>query len=117
MYGWTQECKRQQELSCEQQDLEKRLAELYSTVDGGADACADLTAPRGEPHIIVSGLQKYSTLTLLPGAARTLLLNGEVRAPLLLGGVPAQQLLAGTRRILLRMSCQENDLTLLNFPL
>lgn len=47
MYGWSQECKKQQELNCEQQDGERRLAELYATIEGGADACADLTAPRG----------------------------------------------------------------------
>lgn len=62
MYGWTQECKRQQELNCEQQDLEKRLAELYGTVEGGADACADLTAPRGETLTLTAQLP-VKTLT------------------------------------------------------
>lgn len=48
MYGHQQECARQAEARCETQDLEKRLAELYSCLDGGED-CADLTAPRGAP--------------------------------------------------------------------
>ncbi len=45
-YGYKQEVLRLQEERCEQQDLEKRLAEIYARIDGGEDA-SDLTAPRG----------------------------------------------------------------------
>ena len=45
MYGWQQECARQEALRVEQEDLEKRLAEIYGGLEGGAERCADLTAP------------------------------------------------------------------------
>lgn len=45
-YGHAQEVLAKQAERCEQQDLEKRLAEIYAGIEGGEDA-SDLTAPRG----------------------------------------------------------------------
>lgn len=102
MYGWKQECKRQQELNCEQQDLERELAALYSTLEGGADACADLTAPRGERLVLwttKSAVKLLTPMHCLPFAARTLLLTGEVRPPQLLGAASEPlKLLSGAQR-------------------
>jgi len=53
MYGWRQECESRLQERVEVEELEKRLAAIYGAVPGGAEACADLTAPRGAARCLL----------------------------------------------------------------
>lgn len=64
-YGHLQEVQRRQEEACETQDLERRLAEIYSRIEGGDDA-SDLTAPQGAPRLGGGAAQRSLSFQVLP---------------------------------------------------
>ena len=95
-FGHLQEVQRRQEEACETQDLERRLAEIYSRIEGGDDA-SDLTAPQGalQRRRCASGrcsrgpcLFGFLTGRRPPAspAARRLILSGSVKRPAELTG-------------------------------
>lgn len=83
-YGHLQDVQLQAEERAEQQDLEKKLAQIYARIDGGEWA-SDLTAPRGARWKQWCLFASWPSAPLTPPrparAVRQLITSGAVKRP------------------------------------